>query len=119
MITNEEKLECVKWAKSLSVKHRKYESAASLRDEEKHIAKLMQLENYDVSYPPDLKLEPLPKGNALPTPTGILALVAHFNQNQLRYVQQLLERHFGLEELQLITEIIQLRRSNNINTLLD
>ena len=100
MITNEEKLECVKWAKSLSVKHQKYESAASLRDEEKHIAKLMQLENYEVSYPPDLKLD-------------------HFNQNQLRYVQQLLEKHFGLDESQLINEIIQLRRSNNINTLLD
>lgn len=100
MISDSEKLECVKWAKSLSIKHQKFEAAASLRDTEKQIAEQLHLVDYKVSYGRDLVID-------------------NFNLDQLKYAQSLLEKYFSQEESQLISEIIQLRRNNNISNLLD
>jgi hypothetical protein len=107
MITEHQKLECVKFAKNLAVKMQSYEAAAMLRDFEKSsLGKLhpdKKLSSKSGTFEPlyeDLKLE-------------------SFNIEQLHFLNELIKKSFKNDAVDIITEIIELRRGRALKDILE
>jgi hypothetical protein len=99
MITEYQKLDCIKFAKNLAVKMQSYEAAASLRDSEKILLNsLRQPDTYKTFYP-DIKLE-------------------SFNIEQLHFLNDLIKKSFK-NDVDIVTEIIELRRSRVLKDILE
>lgn len=102
-----DKMDVVIWAKQLAIKYQKYESAANLRDMEKMIEKELMV------------------GSTSTTTSSLMVQIKNidmtiddFSLDQLYYAEDILNKFFGKEVSELIPEIIQLRRNNNIDNLL-
>lgn len=100
MITEYQKLDCIKFAKNLSVKMQIYEAAASLRDDEKVLlSKLGRSDDYQSFYP-NIKLE-------------------DFNIEQLHFLNEIIKKSFKNDSINIITEIIELRRGRALKDILE
>lgn len=100
MITEYQKLDCIKFAKNLAVKMQSYEAAASLRDSEKILlSRLGRIDDYRTYYP-DIKLE-------------------NFNIDQLHFLNEVIKKSFKQDNVNIVTEIIELRRSRALKDILD
>jgi hypothetical protein len=100
MITEYQKLDCIKFAKNLAVKMQSYEAAAMLRDSEKILLNsLGQTDTYKTFYT-DIKLE-------------------SFNTEQLHFINDLIQKSFKNDAADIVTEIIELRRSRALKDILE